>query len=105
MDRNRASSGTRLDLIEADIEAHRCGEAAQQRWCRRRRYIKEGEGLFVPRHFDQAIAKLRPVGKQERKIVAVGSEQSELERDRHRLLAALPRRGRHYLIDGELGLL
>src|SRR5206468_619994 len=96
-----------LDLvwIEADVETDRRGEVAKQRWGGRCGDIGEGEGLLPAGDHDQAVAERRATGKLERQVVAVRSEQSELERDGHRLLAGLPWRWGHDLIDGQPCLL
>src|SRR4029077_11913414 len=90
-----------LDLgpIEADVEADRRGEVAEQRWGGRRGNIAKGEGLLALRHLDQAIGERRVAGKLEREVVTVAAEQSELERDGHRLFAGLTWRRGDDLID------
>src|SRR5215831_3144672 len=93
-----------LIRIEIDGEAYRRREVAKQRWGRCGGNIAEREGLLASGYLDQAVRQKRAIGKRERKVVAIRAEQSESERDRHRLLAVLPWRRWHHLIDRKLRL-
>src|SRR5262245_65117327 len=84
-----------------DVELDRRREAAVERGHRRLVDAAEYERLGRPGQGEHAALDRASVGKRERQVAPVAADETDGERDHHRLLARLARRRRHGLRDVE----
>src|SRR6185312_14267468 len=73
----------------------------EQRRGRGRGDVAELEDLLAARDLEQPVARGAVAGELERKLIAIGADQANLQRDQHRLLSGLARSRRNDLAHGE----